>query len=83
MQRELITYGLVDIIGLGIIGAGSAQTFNLRFAHRLSKGPFLDVKEAFAKRGQAEAAQDPSRSLTRDDQEIMPAAASLSYLRRN
>ena len=50
MQRKLISYGLAAIIGLGVLSTASAQTFNLRFGHYLSKGSFLEVEENFAKR---------------------------------
>jgi len=50
MYRKLFSYGLAAILGLGAFSVASAQTFNLRFAHYLSKGPFLEVEENFAKR---------------------------------
>lgn len=50
MHRKFVTYGLAALIGLGTVSSTYAQTFNLRFAHYLSKGPFLEVEENFTKR---------------------------------
>lgn len=51
MKRPLLTCGLAALFGLGAtIGAAQAQNFNLRFAHYLPKGVFLEVEEAFTKR---------------------------------
>jgi len=50
MHRKLVSCGLAVLMGLGVVGAVSAQTYNLRFAHYLPKGPFLEVEENFAKR---------------------------------
>lgn len=51
MKRHLSTCCIAAVLGLASIGAASAQqTFNLRFAHYLPQGPFLDVEEGFTKR---------------------------------
>ena len=53
MHQKLLTYGLAALISLGAFGVTSAQTINLRYAHYLAKGPFLEVEENFAKRVEA------------------------------
>lgn len=92
MQRKLITYGLVDIISLGMTRAASAHTFNLRFAHHISKSPFLDVEEAFIKPvemrtgGKVKIAITYSGGLGGGNEMlglVGRTASSLSYLRRN
>lgn len=50
MHEKLLAFGLAAIVGLVSASTANAQNFNLRFAHYLSKGPFLEVEENFAKR---------------------------------
>ncbi|GGE31913.1 C4-dicarboxylate ABC transporter [Agaricicola taiwanensis] len=51
MKRHPLTCSLAAAVGFALtLGTAAAQEFNLRFAHYLPKGAFLEVEEAFTKR---------------------------------
>jgi TRAP-type C4-dicarboxylate transport system substrate-binding protein len=50
-MNRLMMGGIAAAAGLGaMLGQASAQEFNLRWAHYLPNGPFLQVEESFAKK---------------------------------